>query len=206
MGVRATIPANWRDPLRYPAARDPLTAFAWEFLRRNGDYRTSWGCLSVDELARDFGLRQPRDPDNPAAPPAAAWHDGWDPPPGLLEATLVVEGAFAGARARVIEELRRQARAAEFERLVVSLGPLRVGDPARLVRGLRSLDGRRAGASDVDLAETLFQATCDAHAYPYSSARTRARHAWQEAERFIAGRYRLLALAPDRDLGIKRAA
>lgn len=186
---------DWRTGAGYPAPDASLLAFAWQFLRRNAHYRAAWDRLPATDLAVASGLRVPRDPDAAIAPPAEAWEDGWALRPGLFGLLAAFDGVGDGARARVLAEMRAETRAAEFRRLVARMGPLRVGSRARLVLQLRAWDGRAAGATDPELAMALFPGRADAHRYPYSSARRRARHAWQEAERFIAGRYRLLALA-----------
>ena len=189
------VSLDWRTGgAGYPNAGASLLVFAWEFLRRNAHYRAAWDRLPATDLAVASGLRVPRDPDAATAPPAEAWEDGWSPRPRLL-GLAAFDGVGDGARARVLAEMRAETRAAEFRRLVARLGPLRVGNRARLLLQLRAWDGRAAGATDPELAMALFPGRADAHRYPYSSARRRARHAWQEAERFIAGRYRLLALA-----------
>jgi Family of unknown function (DUF6499) len=33
---------DWRDPAQYPRDRSPLRQWAWEFLRRNPEYRAGW--------------------------------------------------------------------------------------------------------------------------------------------------------------------
>lgn len=191
----ARVAADWRNGAGYPPATASLLAFAWEFCRRNGDYLAQWSALAPTTLSAEFGLFEAWDPRRNDAPPADAWHDGWDPNAPLLRALMAVDGSGAGGRARVLAELRREARACELARLAERLGPLRIGDPARLVTQLRAWDGHRAGATDSALAECLFH-EFECRGYGYSPGRARARHARREAQRFIDGRrYRLLAFA-----------
>ncbi len=75
----APLAIDWCDPQGYAYTRT-LTrdAWAWEFLRRNPDYRAAWaGMLGqagrVPTLARRFGLMTLEDPDRTAAEACCLW-------------------------------------------------------------------------------------------------------------------------------------
>ena len=63
---------DWRAPAAYRHTRDlPATGFAWEYLRRNGDYRSDYksisaaklpGAQELDLFAKRWGLRFPDRP------------------------------------------------------------------------------------------------------------------------------------------------